>query len=576
MPVDIEYANYYGGYPTFAACNNVQEIRYTIGQTKKMTDFNTGGGDNRYDYSLPYIARESLKTVTFDEGITHVGNNGFRGCSALTNVKLPSTVVDIGNYAFANCSGLKGISFPVGLKQLGNGSFSNSGLLTINFNKNVTEVPDNCFSYCKSLTKLTIPNTINKLGKSAFANCTSIKELTISDQVRKLDGYAFCGCTGLTKITMPVDIEYANYYGGYPTFAACNNVQEIRYTIGQTKKMTDFNTGGGDNRYDYSLPYIARESLKTVTFDEGITHVGNNGFRGCSALTNVKLPSTVVDIGDYTFANCSGISDVYYASNKDNWGKVKIGDYNTDLTKAKMHYDSPIPIELSDCTIELSSNKMMYTGNALKPKVTIKNGSKTLVLNTDYAIRYSNNIDVGTASVIISGRGKYIGKITKTFEIVEKTYDLSDCTITLNKTMFKSTGNAIKPSVTVKNGSAVLTAGTDYIVRYVNNINPGKASVIIAGKGKYTGRITKTFTILDSNAKDISECTIKLNKTTFNYTGKGVKPKVTVTDGDTVLQPTVDYNVKYVNNIEAGTATVVISGTGKYQGKVNKTFTIVK
>ena len=239
-----------------------------------------------------------------------------------------------------------------------------------------------------------------------------------------------------------------------------------------------------------------------------------------------------------------------------------IVDDNTDITK---------------CDITLSGTSFNYTGNAVKPKVTVKNGSTVLTMNTDYAVKYINNVNVGTASVKISGKGKYTGSVTKTFTITNAstTKALSKCTISLNKTMFKSTGKAIKPRVTVKDGSKTLKSGTDYVLRYVNNVNPGTASVVIAGRGNYTGSVTKTFKILDSNAKDINQCTVTLNKSSFSYTGKAVKPRVTVKDGSTVLTATVDYNVKYVNNVNKGTATVVVSGTGKYQGIVNKTFTIV-
>ena len=59
-----------------------------------------------------------------------------------------------------------------------------------------------------------------------------------------------------------------------------------------------------------------------------------------------------------------------------------------------------------------------YTGKAVKPKITVKNGDKILMVNTDYAVRYINNVNKGTASVIIAGKGAYSGKITKTFRIV--------------------------------------------------------------------------------------------------------------------------------------------------------------
>ena len=252
-----------------------------------------------------------------------------------------------------------------------------------------------------------------------------------------------------------------------------------------------------------------------------------------------------------------------------------------DITVTKVVYadfnNSPVEDtkNISNCSITLSFTRYEFTGNAARPKVTVKSGDKVLVAGTDYVVRYSENVEVGTAYVIISGKGNYTGTVEKTFEIVESSNkDIAKCNITLNKTMFKSTGKAIKPRVIVKDGSKTLTSGTDYVVRYVDNVNPGTASVIIAGKGNYTGKVTKTFKILNANAKNISSCKVTLNKSTFSYTGRAVKPSVIVKDGSTVLKATVDYNVRYVNNVNKGTGTVVISGTGNYQGVINKTFTI--
>ena len=346
------------------------------------------------------------------------------------------------------------------------------------------------------------------------------------------------------------------------TLANCDmvNFKGAGYTLKEVKLITP-KTGDDDTKYISDCTI----SLANTSY----TYTGS----AIEPAVTVKDGSKVLTKGtDYT---------VTY-SNNVNVGTATVtitgkGDY-TGSAKKTFTIKEAVSDEkdISKCTVTLSNTSFAYTGKAVKPKVTVKNGSTVLTLNTDYLIRYIDNIDVGTAYVKISGKGNYTGSVTKSFTITDgSTKALSSCSISLNKTMFKSTGKAIKPRVIAKDGTKTLTAGTDYLVRYVDNVEPGTASVIIAGRGKYTGSVTKTFKILDSNAKDINQCTITLNKSSFSYTGKAVKPRVTVKDGSTVLTATVDYNVKYVNNVNKGTATVVISGTGKYQGVVNKTFKIV-
>ncbi|MBP5420691.1 MAG: InlB B-repeat-containing protein [Bacteroidales bacterium] len=58
------------------------------------------------------------------------------------------------------------------------------------------------------------------------------------------------------------------------------------------------------------------------------------------------------------------------------------------------------------------------------------------------------------------------------------------------------------------------------------------------------------------------------------YTGSAIEPEVVVTDGETTLALGTDYTVVYSDNINAGTATVTITGIGNYSGTVEKTFTI--
>ncbi|MGN0594866.1 MAG: leucine-rich repeat domain-containing protein [Hominimerdicola sp.] len=232
-------------------------------------------------------------------------------------------------------------------------------------------------------------------------------------------------------------------------------------------------------------------------------------------------------------------------------------------------------ITIDSCEISLSKTTAPYTGSAIKPRVTIKDGDKTLVSGTDYVIRYENNVNVGTATIVISGKGTYCGTVKKTFEITESTTAISNCTITIPKSSYTYTGSAIKPKVTVKNGSITLTSGTDYVVRYVNNVDVGTASIVIAGRGNYTGSVTKTFEIAEATT-DISSCTITIPQSSYTYTGSAIKPKVTIKNGSAVLTSGTDYVIRYANNINVGTGSIVIAGRGSYSGSVTKTFEITQ
>ena len=75
---------------------------------------------------------------------------------------------------------------------------------------------------------------------------------------------------------------------------------------------------------------------------------------------------------------------------------------------------------LKDATVTLKSSSYQYMGSPITQAITVKHNNKTLVENTDYTVTYKNNINVGTATITITGKGNYVGSIQKTFEIVRR------------------------------------------------------------------------------------------------------------------------------------------------------------
>jgi len=157
--------------------------------------------------------------------------------------------------------------------------------------------------------------------------------------------------------------------------------------------------------------------------------------------------------------------------------------------------------------------------------------------------------------------------------------DLSKGTISFvsNETVIY-TGKPITPEEIVLVDDKKLTRDQDYTMSYENNTNVGTAKAIATGKGNYTGTASKTFTITEAEqeAIDLSQATITLKKTRYEYNGKAKKPGVTVVLDGKTLQKDVDYTVTYENNVNAGKAGVTVTGKGAYKGSAKKKFTILK
>ena len=257
-----------------------------------------------------------------------------------------------------------------------------------------------------------------------------------------------------------------------------------------------------------------------------------------------------------------------------------IGDYFASATR----YFTINRLYIHNASIASIANQQ-YTGSALEPKLQVSYGGRQLVENVDYTVRYSNNVEVGTATATITGKGNYSSTKSTTFTIEKKPDGSSGNTgsggsTEQTKTSIGNatvsgiatqtyTGKALTPKPTVKVGATKLQEGTDYTLSYANNTNAGTATVTVTGKGNYTGTVTKTFAIAK---RSISGATVSV--ATQTYTGKALTPKPTVKVGTITLKEGTDYNLSYANNTNVGKATVTITGKGNYTGERKAIFVI--
>ena len=224
--------------------------------------------------------------------------------------------------------------------------------------------------------------------------------------------------------------------------------------------------------------------------------------------------------------------------------------------------------EISSATVSIASQP--YTGKAVTPDPTVKIDGKTLVKGTDYRVSYYNNLYTGDATAVIEGRGNYRGSKEARFEI---TSSLASCSVSVSSVTYS--GTAQTPAVTVRDNGNVLKEGTDYAIEgYSNNVNAGTGTgtVTLAGKGKYAGKTTGSFSI---RPRSLADATVSIAAQT--NTGSALTPSPTVTlGGFGELVEGRDYTLSYANNVNVGTANVTIAGTGNYAGTTTANFAITE
>lgn len=279
-----------------------------------------------------------------------------------------------------------------------------------------------------------------------------------------------------------------------------------------------------------------------------------------------QKPTVTVKYNNYTFKNGAD----YTLSYKNN---TKIGTATVTVTgKGKLTGTRSVTFKINakpikDAVISYN-NSLTYNGSALSPAVTVKYGSTTLKKNTDYTVAYSDNVNAGTGTITVTGKGTYGGSVKKTFTI-KKLGIPASAVSGVNAQAY--TGNAIKPVPTVKVGGKTLKNGTDFTVSYKNNTELGTATLTVSGKGNYSGGVSKNFTI---NVRSISDVTIIVTDAVF--TGTQITPDVTVSYGNHQFSGNSDYTLSYKDNTNVGTASVTVTGKNHLSGSQTVTFPISK
>ena len=310
--------------------------------------------------------------------------------------------------------------------------------------------------------------------------------------------------------------------------------------------------------------------------------------KGHTAVTDKGYPATCTTAGKTDGSHCSVCNTVIKAQTVINATGHKSSGWIVDKAasigvKGSKHKEctvckkvletAEIPalsrISISKASVTLSTSTYAYDGKAKKPGVTVKLNGKTLKNGTDYTASYSNNTKVGTAKVTITGKGNYTGSVSKTYSIKN---DFKKATVSGISTK-AFTGKNITQTITVKYNGKTLKKGTDYTVSYSNNKSIGTATVKIAGKGSYTGTITKTFKINPAK-QEIQKLTAKSKAFFVDWAQKGSATGYEIQYA-TNSKFTSAKKVTITNNKTDKTTVSKLSGKKKYYVRV-RSYTTVK
>lgn len=315
----------------------------------------------------------SLTKVTIGDDVGIIGNSAFYGCGLLTDVTIGGKVITVTDRAFYGCGSIKSISIPDSVETIGTEAFGRCGSLeTVEIGSGVSSIREGAFSDCGNLKTIDVDSgnkNYSSEGNILYDSSKSKlimyldeinKTFVVPDTVMSIEGGAFSGCDALTSVTIPDSVTDI----GIKVFDSCKNLSKVIIGNGVVKI--------GANTFNDCA------ALTEISFGTGISSIDKDAFHGCSSLDSIvidsdnknlksdngavlnkdgselircpmgvtayTIPNTVKIIGDYAFAECTGLSEITIAKGVETIGGFAFLDCSS--LKAVNIPDSAVSIKV--------------------------------------------------------------------------------------------------------------------------------------------------------------------------------------------------------------------------------------
>lgn len=298
-----------------AVLGNLEILDMSNAQIKGSEGLGCWNDNEIPDYN--FSESKKLKEVFLPKNIKVIGTEAFSKCTKLTTVHFPDQIDSIAARAFYD-SGLSGdFNVPKQLRVIGKQAFSRT-----KFNKVVIQSD---VLAAKDSTMYTL------YGNSVFADCAELTEVVVKEGCTMLE-LGFSHCTSLTTVSLPSTLERIGYFSGSTgnyIFNDCEKLEKIMlpknlWFIGYNAfSHTALKTIDIPNNVQYLWTYAFHECelLEKVILPSSLIRIEHGGFEGCKMLNDITIPQNVSEIGISAFGNCSLLQSVLFEGDVSTIGK---------------------------------------------------------------------------------------------------------------------------------------------------------------------------------------------------------------------------------------------------------------
>ena len=583
----------------FRGCSNLSSIKIPEG----VTSIGSGAFENC----------SSLSSIKIPEGVTSIENGAFSGCSSLSSIKMPEGVTSIGSGAFENCSSLSSIKIPEGVTSIECNAFEAcSSLNSIKIPKNVSEIGILVFDECYELVSIYFKGNKPKIIYEDYNDYdlfSGLYDTTVyypknNKTWEEIESESFGGTNIKWVAYDPASLKAAAT--GEEVQSSESPDEGVEFTDNPEENLSletdnaneDLSPETDDPEEDPSIePEEDAEEVPEPSSspdqEKADTNEKIEDDFGADDVEIIELDPTISNEQEETKAGDSvtfsrliphsrylfvmvrdeDADDLLEASNLLYIGQKTADESGTVSFRymLKESFDSPVSKifgkqlkDIKNMTITLAKTKYVYDGTSKKPSVTVKDGTKLLRNGQDYTVTYSKNVDVGTATVTVTGKGDYTGTSAVKFVIVKANNTIKASNI-IKDTSKKTQTVKIKASVkykaklTYSSNSKSVKVDSSGKVTIAKNFT-GKAVITItsAATSKYNKAVVKiTVTVRPSGTV--------LYKLTNNTKGR---MKVTWKKNSSVSGYRIQYSID--KNFKKGVGTVTIGKNKTTSGTLSK------
>ena len=306
----------------------------------------------------------SLVDVNLPSSITRIDSGAFADCTSLANIKIPDSVTTLNSSTFNNCTNitintLQGSyadtyaqenNIPVkyyggtcgddlkwtidkniltiygngpmydyargnqpwsscfasiseinmlGGSSIGDHAFDNDQERTfftkVSLPDTLTRIGAYAFYYNKGMTSITIPDNVNEISNNAFRLCSSLKTISLPQNITVISSNLFYGCGSIEEVSIPDGVTYIDSNA----FGRCTKLKSINLPNSLASISRDVFNGC--------------ELLSVIELPENLWNIGSNAFKDCIGLYSLYVPKTVTNLGDTPFSGCSHVNILCYA-----------------------------------------------------------------------------------------------------------------------------------------------------------------------------------------------------------------------------------------------------------------------